>query len=122
MDTDFVDVNTLTTLNRTHKLGTFGGMVTDVDDIIQCYAVIFTTQKGSVVHNPNLGWNIRDYLGMPLNEVVVRMSTELMSELNWQEPRAEVISVSFDNTDFFTGKTCVTLEFTFNNETYTTEI
>lgn len=88
-------LHNINTPNWSHKLGTIGGIVTDDDDIAQCYETIFKTQKGTVVLNPNLGWDALKFMARPLNQVAHQMRTELMRELNWQEPRAEVTDIVF---------------------------
>jgi phage baseplate assembly protein W len=88
-------INELDTKNWSHKLGTVGGIVTELDDIKQCYETIFVTQKGTVVLNPNLGWEILKFISRPMPELEHEMRTELIRELNWQEPRGEVTDVTF---------------------------
>lgn len=112
----------INTTNWSHKLGTIGGIVKDIDDIKQCYAVIFSVQKGSVLLNPNLGWNIRKYFGKPLNIVGKEMKTELLKELNYQEQRAIVqdIFLFYDETD--KGKLKAQIKFQFLETVETTEV
>lgn len=90
-----VKINELDTKNWSHQLGTVGGIVTESEDIKQCYETIFTTQKGTVVFNPNLGWEILKFISRPMPELEHEMKTELIRELNWQEPRGAVTDVTF---------------------------
>lgn len=87
------NVKALNTTNWQHKRNTIGGVVTDLDDIEQCYETICNVQKGSVVHNPNLGWNILKYIDRPITQVRTQIQKDLLTELNYQEPRATVSSV-----------------------------
>lgn len=75
----------------------------EFEDIKLCYSVIFTTQKGTVVLNPNLGWNIRKYLSKPIDTVMIPMKTDLLTELNIQEPRVTAYDVVFDEKQFSRG-------------------
>lgn len=112
----------LNTTNWSHKLGTIGGIVKDIDDIKQCYAVIFSTQKGSVLLNPNLGWNIRKYFGQPLNIVGKQMKTEVLKELNYQEQRAKVQDVFLFYDEADKGKLKAQIKFQYIDTTETTEV
>lgn len=93
----------LNTKNWQHKAGTIGELVTDADDILQCYEVIFKTPKGSVVLNPNLGWDVIEYLGKPLNLVESKMRPALMQAFIIQEPRAipQDVKFSYSSSDDF---------------------
>lgn len=117
----------LNTRNWQHKLNSIGGIVTDADDIEQCYEVIFKTPKGSVVLNPNIGWDFMQYLGKPLNLVESKMRSALLKELNLQEPRAVVTSIKFSYgsaDDFAAGHLSVEIEYIIfsTNEAYRTGI
>lgn len=114
----------LNTKHWQHKLNTIGAHVCDADDVAQCYEIIFKTQKGTVVFNPNLGWDFMEYLGKPLNLVANKMKTALLKALNLQEPRAKALSVQFSYgtaEDFANGHLSVEIEFMLilTNETYT---
>lgn len=105
----------LNTKNWQHKLGTIGDIATDADDVLQCYEVIFRTPIGSCVLNPNLGWNVLEYLGKPLNLVESKMRPALMRALTQQEPRASVdlISFSYESAeDFANGHLTVEITYT----------
>ena len=91
-------------------------MVNDLNDIKLCYTVIFTTQKGKIVHNPNLGWNMRKFLSKPIDSVLVPMKTELIKEFNYQEPRAVVQDVEFDFSGFAKGRLSVKIKTIYNGE------
>lgn len=108
------------TKNWQHKLGTVGEVVTELEDIEQCYEVIFKTRKGSVVLNPNLGWNFLDYLDIPLNLVEHKMRTSLLKELNYQEPRAKAVNAIFNYKNAQSGKLSVKVTYQYQNGTYTT--
>ncbi len=105
------NINKLNTKNWQHRLGSVGEVVTDADDVSQCYEVIFKTQIGSVPFNPNLGWDILAYLGRPINEVEGKMRTDLLSALNLQEPRAYAQAVKFSYDDGDNGHLSAEVEF-----------
>lgn len=107
-----VKINELNTTNWSHKLGTIGEVVTEADDIAQCYATIFKTQKGTVVLNPNLGWPALELMSRPLNEVTHIMRTNLMRELNWQEPRGEVTDIIFSYPEPEQGRLSAEINYT----------
>ena len=68
----------INTTHWSHKIGTIGDVAENIADIIQCYETIIMTQKGSVILNPNLGWNIRKFHSKPINEVAPVMKNELL--------------------------------------------
>lgn len=108
----------ISTKNWQHKLNSFGEIVTEREDIEQCYAVIFKTLKGSVVLNPNLGWNFLDYLDKPINLVEAKMRTALLKELNYQEPRAKVTGALFSYENAKNGKLSVKVTYQYNNSIF----
>ena len=112
----------LNTKNWQHKIGSVGEIVTEREDIQQCYAVIFKTIKGSVILNPNLGWNLLDYLDKPMNLVETKMRAALLYELNYQEPRAKAVGAEFFYANAKTGSLCVKVKYQLNNETYITGV
>lgn len=120
-----MNIYKIPTKNWQHKIGSIGGIVTEADDIEQCYEVIFKTRLGSVVLNPNLGWNVMQYLGKPLNLVESKMRSALLKALNQQEPRAAATSAKFSYgsaDDFAAGHLTVEIEYVLfsTNETYRT--
>lgn len=86
------NVKTLGTNNWQHKRDTIGEIVTELEDIEQCIDTICKTQKGKVVHNPNLGVPLMDFMDKPLNIVAKKIKRMFISELSYQEPR-----VTFNN-------------------------
>lgn len=76
------------------KRGTIGEVVTDMDDIEQCYDNIFNITKGGVPFQPNIGSNILEALGQKTQDALQIVKTLISEEFSIQEPRAEVVSVS----------------------------
>lgn len=105
------NIQKLNTKNWSHRLNSVGEVVTDAEDVAQCYEVIFKTQKGTVPFQPNFGWDILAYYGQPLNIVGGRMRTALLTALNKQEPRAYAQTVSFDYEDGADGRLIAEVEF-----------
>ena len=83
----------LTTKNYQHKKNTVGEVVTDLDDIEQCYETILSLTKGEVPLIPNLGTDILNAVGENPDEAMTIIKTIVLKELPVQEPRGEVISV-----------------------------
>jgi phage baseplate assembly protein W len=88
----------LKTKNWQHKLGTIGGVVVDLDDIGQCYEVIFATTKGSIPFNPDLGLDLIDFIDGDMN--ISLLKKHITEELNRQEPRASVVGVDVNILGF----------------------
>ena len=93
---DIVNIKTIETEHWQHKRGTIGGIATKIEDIEQCLETICTNAKGSVIHNPNIGLPILDYLDMPLNIVAPQLRQIIKTELNYQEPRITVENVNLE--------------------------
>lgn len=93
--------------------------MTELDSIKDTYRIIATTKKGSVVLNPNIGWNIMQYLSKPFNEVVHKMAIELRKELNYQEPRATVTDVVIDDNGWDKGRCLIKVVFNYNQRSET---
>lgn len=84
----------LTTRNYQHKRNTIGEIVTDLDDIEQCYETILALSKGEIPLAPNLGTDILNAVGESPDDAIKIIKTIVLKELPLQEPRGEVISVS----------------------------
>lgn len=92
-----------------HKLNTIGEVVTDIEDIEQCYDTIFNVAKGSCPLLLNLGSDIIDAIGQNPKKAERIIKTILLKELPIQEPRAEVLDIQ---TEFDTnGKMLVRIHF-----------
>ncbi len=70
-----------------------GEIVTDLDDISQCFRLILTTPKGSDPHRPLFGSDLYKYLDNPVPEVVPLIIRETAGALALWEPRAVIESV-----------------------------
>lgn len=115
-----VNTKTLDTEHWQHKRGTIGGVVTDFEDIEQCLETICTTAKGTVIHNPNLGLPIMDFLDKPLNIVAPQLRQMFKEELEYQEPRVGIKSVALKaNED---GLLIIKISYVYENILRTKEV
>lgn len=103
------DITKLKTKNWQHKLGTIGGIVSDLDDIDQCYKNIIEIKKGQIPLSPNLGTDIIDAIGENPDNASKITEAILLKELPLQEPRGEIISLSIALKDI--EKLCVKIHF-----------
>lgn len=90
-----VNTKTLDTTNWQHAHGTYGGVVTDLEDVEQCIATICGCEKGTVIYNPNLGLSLKNYMDKPVISVIPELRQVIKMELEYQEPRITVDSVAF---------------------------
>lgn len=88
-----MDIKDLKTKNWQHKKDTIGEVITDLDDIQQCYENIFALSKGEVPLAPNIGTDIIEAIGENPDNADKIIKTIVYKEFPIQEPRAEVISV-----------------------------
>ena len=86
-------IKNLTTKHFQHQAGTVGGIVTDIDDIEQCYDTIFNTSKGDIPYNPNLGTDIFKAIGEAPSDAEGIISKILQEEFTKQEPRGEILEI-----------------------------
>lgn len=112
----------INTTHWSHKIGTIGDVAENIADIIQCYETIIMTQKGSVILNPNLGWNIRKFHSKPINEVAPVMKNELLKELNYQEPRATANKIMLITDKTAKGYLGIKVKFTYQNQQQMSEV
>lgn len=91
---DITNIKVINTEHWQHKRGTIGDVVTDTEDIEQCLETICTTAKGTVVHNPNIGLPIMEYLDKPLNIIAPQLKLMIKEELQYQEPRIKIDTVT----------------------------
>lgn len=82
------------TKNFQHKRNSVGEVVTDLDDIQQCYENILALTKGEVPLSPNLGTDILNAVGESPDNAMQIIKTIVLKELPQQEPRGEILSVS----------------------------
>ena len=92
---NIVNTKTLDTTNWQHAHGTYGGVVTDLEDVEQCIATICGCEKGTVIYNPNLGLPLKNYMDKPVISVIPELRQVIKMELEYQEPRITVDSVAF---------------------------
>lgn len=88
------NINEVKILFWQKKRGTVGEIVTDLDDIEQCYDTIFNTVKGEIPFQPNIGTNIIEAVGRKPKEALQIAKTIILKEFAIQEPRAKIVSIS----------------------------
>lgn len=88
------EITNLKTKHYQHKLGALGEVVENLDDIGQCYQTIIETIKGDVALMPNLGTNIIEAIGEDFENADRIAKAIILTELQAQEPRGEVVEVS----------------------------
>ena len=103
------NINEIETPYWQKKRGTIGEVVTDLDDIEQCYDNIFNISKGEIPFKPNIGSNIIEAIGKKQPDAVQIAETLITEEFTKQEPRAEVVSVS--STTDSNGKIVINVTF-----------
>ena len=86
-------ITDLKTKHFQHKRNTVGELVTDLDDIAQCYENIFASIKGEVVLYPNFGTNIVEAIGQNQETAEKIIKACIKKDFELQEPRAEVVDV-----------------------------
>lgn len=67
-----------------------GEVVQGIEDIKQCIQTILTTQRGTVVLNPNLGLDLMAFIGQPINTVEADLTREIIEQITEFEPRATI--------------------------------
>ena len=71
-----------------------GNVVTGVDDVDQCIAIILTTPKGTDVLRPTFGTDLWKYIDAPINQVGPAVVREVTQSITQWEPRVKVLSVT----------------------------
>ena len=94
-----MEITEITTQNWQKKRGTIGEIVTDLDDIEQCFDNIFNISKGEIPLQPNIGTNIIEAIGQKTDNALQIAKTLILKEFETQEPRAEVVSVKTSYDD-----------------------
>ncbi|WP_372520487.1 hypothetical protein [Candidatus Ruminimicrobiellum ovillum] len=102
-----------------HKRNTIGEVVTDLDDIAQCYRTIFETVKGTAPLAPELGTNIIEMVGENLEEAEKLIKTILKSDFETQEPRGEIIDISLYKNNINQIVTVITFKAKYSNSNKT---
>jgi phage baseplate assembly protein W len=89
-----VRVNDITAIDWSPRLGSPGEVVTGLDDIEQCIAIVLLTRKGSVPHRPLFGCDIWRWLDAPASIAVPNIVREAVDALELWEPRLKVTGVT----------------------------
>ena len=107
-----VNTKTLNTQNWQHARDTIGGVVTEIEDIEQCIETICTCEKGKVIHNPELGLAMNEFIDKPVNVSLPAIRRMIKSELQIQEPRIKIdtVTINADDNGFMTIKTTYVFE------------
>ena len=71
-----------------------GNVVTGVDDVDQCIAIILTTPKGTDVLRPTFGTDLWKYIDAPINDAGPAVVREVTQSITQWEPRVKVLSVT----------------------------
>ncbi len=71
-----------------------GNVVTGVDDVDQCIAIILTTPKGTDVLRPTFGTDLWKYIDAPISETGPAVVREVAQSITQWEPRVKVLSVT----------------------------
>lgn len=97
------NINELTTPNWQRKRNSLGEVVTENEDIEQCFETIISTIKGECPLQPNIGCNIFEAIGEDPKNATQIIQTIIFKEFPIQEPRAKIISVrTYSNeNDYF---------------------
>ena len=70
-----------------------GNVVTGVNDVDQCIAIILTTPKGTDVLRPTFGTDLWKYIDAPINQAGPAVVREVTQSITQWEPRVAVLSV-----------------------------
>jgi phage baseplate assembly protein W len=68
-------------------------VVSGLEDVDQCIAIILTTPKGTDVLRPTFGTDIWRYIDAPISEVGPAIVGEVTGSIMQWEPRVKVLSV-----------------------------
>jgi uncharacterized protein len=71
-----------------------GNVVTGVDDVDQCIAIILTTPKGTDVLRPTFGTDLWKYIDAPISQAGPAVVREVTQSITQWEPRVKVLSVT----------------------------
>lgn len=76
-----------------------GQVVTDVEDIAQCIAIILHTPLGSDPHRPDFGSDVDQYIDDPMNTARPYIARECRRSLGKWEPRLNLVRVTVNPSD-----------------------
>lgn len=88
-----VRVSDISAIDWSPRLGSPGEVVTGLEDIEQCIAIIIFTRKGSVPHRPLLGCDAWRWIDAPANIAIPNIIREVVDALELWEPRIKVAGV-----------------------------
>lgn len=96
-----VSVDKIQSLNWSPKLGEFGAIVENFDDIEQCIRIILSTPRGSDPHRPTFATGLFNYIDYPQTAVKQFLIKEVFESLLTWEPRIEIdeVNISFNQSD-----------------------
>ena len=77
-----------------HPGSGIGSVVTGVDDVNQCIAIILTTPKGTDVLRPTFGTDLWKFIDAPISEARPALVREVTQSIMQWEPRVRVLSVT----------------------------
>jgi uncharacterized protein len=99
-----VSVDKIQSLNWSPKLGSFGEIVENFDDIEQCINIILTTPQGSDPHRPTFASNLINFVDYPQTAVKQFLIKEVYESLLTWEPRIEIdkVNVRFNQSELGT--------------------
>lgn len=93
------DITKIKTKYWQHKRGSFGDVVTGINDIKQAIDTVCMTQKGSVPFMPELGTDIISTIGLEPDETIENLTGVWQKEIPLQVPRCEVTDITGTKDD-----------------------
>jgi phage baseplate assembly protein W len=92
-----------------------GAIAQGLRSVQQGIDILLSTQRGSLVFDPDFGIDIMSYIGQPLTLTAGRLAQEIQDQIEAYVPLAEVIQISSEPTG--DGKLAITVEWTSQNQT-----
>jgi phage baseplate assembly protein W len=89
-----MDVKAIAVADWARRVGDYGAIATDLDDIDQAMRIVLTTPKGAVPHRPRFGCDAWRYLDYPVSEALAHIVREATDALKEWEPRADVTAIT----------------------------
>ena len=94
-----IDIKEIETNNWQKKFDTIGEIVTENEDIEQCFNTILNTVKGECPLQPNIGSNLFDAIGENPQNASQIIKTIIYKEFPVQEPRAKILDVKISSDE-----------------------
>lgn len=117
---DMANINNITNGIWSLSISSPYELIQGYNALFQSIAIILETERGSAPLEPNLGINLKNYVGQPINTAAPNLIKEIRSQIATYEPRVTIKKIESEIS--VEGKLTVSVFWSYKTITGTNEL